>query len=71
MKQWKKERCFSIKNVGYHTYFGLSSSSLSNEDTFEVQEDASKAEIKKAFTKSLKGKKMNKKILGEFIELVA
>ena len=71
MKQWKKERCFSIKNVGYHTYFGLSSSSLSNEDTFEVQEDASKAEIKRAFTKSLKGKKMNKKILGEFIELVA
>ena len=31
----------------------------------------SKAEIKRAFAKSLKGKKMNKKILSEFIELVA
>ena len=71
MKHWKKEKCFSLKDAGYHTYFGLSSNSLSVEDTFEVQEDATKAEIKKAFGKSLKGKKMNKKILGEFIELVA
>ena len=30
-----------------------------------------KADIKKAFAKTLKGKKMNKKILSEFIELVA
>ena len=36
-----------------------------------VVEDATKAEIKRAFAKSLKGKKMNKKILSEFIELVA
>ena len=71
MKHWKKEKCFSLKDAGYHTYFGLASNSLSVEDTFEVQEDATKAEIKKAFGKSLKGKKMNKKILGEFIELVA
>ena len=71
MKHWKKEKCFSLKDAGYHTYFGLSSNSLSVEDTFEVQEDATKAEIKKAFGKSLKSKKMNKKILGEFIELVA
>ena len=38
---------------------------------FEVQDDATKAQIKRAFFKSLKNKKMNKKILGEFIELVA
>ena len=42
-----------------------------NDGEFEVKEDATKAEIKRAFTKSLKGKKMNKKILSEFIELVA
>ena len=71
MKHWKKEKCFSLKDAGYHTYFGLSSNSLSVEDNFEVQEDATKAEIKRAFGKSLKSKKMNKKILGEFIELVA
>ena len=38
---------------------------------FKVAEDASKAQIKSAFVKSLSSKKMNKKILGEFIELVA
>ena len=42
-----------------------------DKDEFEVKEDATKAEIKRAFGKSLKGKKMNKKILSEFIELVA
>ena len=71
MKNWKKEKAFSIKTSGYHSYFGLSSSALSNDDEFEVQEDATKAQIKRAFVKSLKNKKMNKKILGEFIELVA
>ena len=70
MKQWKKDKAFSIKNAGYHSYFGLSSNALSNDDEFEVQEDATKAQIKRAFVKSLKTKKMNKKILGEFVELV-
>ena len=71
MKGWKKDKSFSIKKSGYHTYFGLSSNALSNEDEFEVQDDATKAQIKRAFVKSLKTKKMNKKVLGEFIELVA
>jgi len=70
MKRWKKEKSFAIKGSGYHTYFGLSSSALANDDEFEVEEDATKAQIKRAFVKSLKTKKMNKKILGEFIELV-
>ena len=68
---WKKQKAFSIKNSGYHTYFGLSSSTLSQESEFEVSEDASKSQIKNAFVKSLKTKKMNKKILNEFVELVA
>ena len=71
MKDWKKNKSFAIKNVGYDTYFGLSSSALDNDSEFEVQEDATKAQIKRAFVKSLNNKKMNKKILGEFVELVA
>ncbi len=71
MKRWKKEKSFAIKNSGYHTYFGLSSTALANDDEFEVNEDATKAQIKRAFVKSLKTKKMNKKVLSEFIELVA
>ncbi len=68
---WKKQKAFSIKNSGYHTYFGLSANALAQETEFDVAEDASKAQIKNAFVKSLKTKKMNKKILGEFVELVA
>ena len=68
---WRNTKTASIKTSGYHTYFGLSSNALSNDTDFEVKEDASKADIKRAFAKTLKGKKMNKKILSEFIELVA
>ena len=38
-------------------------SALNNDSELVVKEDATKAEIKRAFAKSLKGKKMNKKIL--------
>jgi hypothetical protein len=71
MNSWKKEKTFSIKNSGYHTYFGLSATALANDAEFEVAEDATKTQIKTAFVKSLKSKKMNKKVLGEFVELVA
>ena len=71
MKGWKKNKSVSIKASAYDTYFGLSTTALAMDDEFEVKEDATKAEIKRAFGKSLKGKKMNKKILSEFIELVA
>ena len=71
MSTWKKERAFSIKSSGYATYFGISANALSQDSEFEVKEDATKTQIKSAFAKSLKSKKMNKKILGEFVELVA
>ena len=68
---WRKERAFAIRKSGYHTYFGLSGTALSSDSDFDVDEGASKSKIKSAFAKSLKGKKMNKKVLGEFIELIA
>jgi len=68
---WKKLKSFTITNSGYDAYFGLSSSSLSQDTEFEVAEDATKSQIKSAFVKSLKTKKLNKKVLGEFISLVA
>ena len=71
MIHWRKNKTISLKGSGYHVYFGLSSTAIGNDTDFEVQEDATKAQIKKAFTKSLRNKKMNKKILSEFIELVA
>ena len=68
---WKKLRSFTITDSGYDAYFGLSSSILSQEAEFDVKEDATKAQIKSAFAKSLKTKKLNKKVLSEFIALVA
>jgi hypothetical protein len=68
---WKKLKSFKITKSGYDAYFGLSSTALAQESEFDVKEDATKAQIKSAFVKSLKTKKLNKKVLGEFISLVA
>jgi hypothetical protein len=68
---WKKLRSFTITNSGYDAYFGLSATALAQDSEFEVAEDATKSQIKSAFVKSLKTKKLNKKVLGEFISLVA
>ena len=71
MNSWKKEKSFTLKTSGYHAYFGISSTSISQDTEFSVSEDASKSQIKTAFVKSLKSKKMNRRILGEFVSLVA
>ena len=71
MQQWKKTKTLILEDVGYKVYLALSSSAVGNDPEFEVKDDASKADIKRAFTKSLKNKKMNKKILSKFIEMVA
>jgi hypothetical protein len=71
LNDWKKLKSFTITNSGYDAYFGMSSSALSQDSDFEVAYDATKAQIKTAFVKSLKTKKLNKKVLGEFISLVA
>ena len=69
-QEWRKTRSICIKDSGYDAYFALSSSSLSQDSTFDVDDGATKAKIKSAFVKSLKVKKLNKKVLGEFISLV-
>ena len=69
--KWKRDRTFTIKNMGYESYFVIASTALANAVDFQVSEDATKSQIKNAFKKSLSGKKMNKRVLSEFIELVA
>ena len=44
---------------------------MNQDSEFSVKEDATKSQIKSAFVKSLRSKKMNKKVLSEFIELIA
>ena len=71
MRYYKRTKSVAIENVGYKVYFGMSSKTLSSSSDFEVEDDATKAQIKKAFTKSLTAKKMNKQILSRFVELIA
>ena len=71
LKDWRKLKTFTIKSSGYDAYFGLSSSALADDTEFEVKDGATKGQIKTAFVKSLKTKKLNKKVLGEFVSLVA
>ena len=67
---WRKEKSFTITNSGYDAYFCMSAAALTQDTDFDVDEGATKAKIKSAFVKSLKTKKLNKRILGEFISLV-
>ena len=71
IKTWRKEKSISLTDTGYHKYFGISATAVSNNSSFSVDDSATKSQIKNAFAKSLKYKKMNKKILGEFVELIA
>ena len=70
IRNWKKTKTASINSAGYQKYFGIASTALSQDTSFDVNEDATKSQIKSAFAKSLNKKKMNKKILSEFIGLI-
>jgi len=71
LDQWKRTKSCSIKTKGYHTYFGLNSNSLSDNSQLQVNAGASSSEIKNAFKKIFVAKKTNKKILSDFIDLIA
>ena len=71
VEEWRKNKAFTVKDSGYDAYFAMSANSLAEDAQFDVDDDATKAQIKRAFAKSLKTKKLNKKVLGEFISLVA
>lgn len=70
IRNWKKTKTASINSAGYQKYFGIASTVLSQDTSFDVNDDATKSQIKSAFAKSLNKKKMNKKILSEFIGLI-
>jgi len=70
-RMFRKDKSVALEDVGYSVYFGLSAKSLANNSEFSVQDDATKAQIKRAFSKSLSAKKFNKKVLSKFMEFVA
>lgn len=71
MAKWRRDKSVALTNVGYDKYFIVASDSIQESAEFDVGEGATKAKIKSAFSKSLKSKKNNKKVLGDFIGLIA
>lgn len=71
MEEWKKNKSCMITCTGYDSYFGIYSNALNTSSEFDVSDDASVTDIRNAFKKSLQSKKMNKKILSQFIDLIA
>ena len=69
--EFRKEKSVVIENTGYVKYFALNANSLTNDVEFSVEEGAKKSTIRSAFKKSLANKKLNKKVLSQFVELVA
>jgi len=68
---WRKTKSFICLSSFWTIQYALHTNALDSNGEFEVKEDATKAQIKKAFSKSLGNKKMNKKILSSFIERIA
>jgi len=70
-KQWSKEKSAILNTSGYDVMYAIASSSLNQSSDFTVAEDATKAQIRAAFKKSLKSKAANKKTLSSFATMVA
>tara|TARA_X000000368_G_scaffold412138_1_gene398049 strand:- start:1631 stop:3922 length:2292 start_codon:yes stop_codon:yes gene_type:complete len=70
--QWKKYKSCSLPVLGYKKYIGMSDGSLHADDTeYVVPEQATKSQLKSYFNRSIKDKQLNKKVLSEFVELIA
>jgi hypothetical protein len=68
---YKKNQFITFTGTGYDQFNVIPTSSLSQEEEFVVPEDASKAQIKSAFSKMLEKKKTNKKLLSSFVDMIA
>lgn len=69
--EFKKNSSVQFSGTGFDQFNVLLSSSLSQDEEFSVPENATKAQIKSSFSKMLGKKKTNKKLLGNFISLIA
>ena len=69
--EFKKNSSVQFQDTGFDQFNVIAASSLAQDEQFSVPDNATKAQIKTAFTKVLGKKKTNKKVLGSFISLVA
>lgn len=71
MKEFETTKTCSIKASGYDSYFTMIASNLQQNSTFTVSGPTNTTLLKNAFLKSFNAKKLNKKILSDFISLIA
>ena len=71
MRDWKKTKSFKCSSRGYDELYVMSATTMGASTDFEVEDDASKAQIRTAFKKSLTGKAVNRKILSAFVSQIA
>ena len=67
----KKNQFVTFYGTGFDQFHVLPSNTLAQDETFDVDEGASKAQIKSAFSKMLGKKRTNKKLLSEFVTLIS
>ena len=70
-EKWVRNKSVSMKVNNYTKHFYINTKDLGTEVEFDPPEEATKAQIRTAFKKSLNQSKFNRKILSEFVELVA
>ena len=70
-EQWIRNKSVSLDIGNYTKFFALSTKEMNTDVEFDPPEEATKAQIRSAFKKSLNKSKFNRKILSEFVELVA
>jgi hypothetical protein len=69
--EFRKQGCVQFQDTGFDQFNVIAASSLAQDEEFSVPENATKAQIKTAFSKVLGKKKTNKKLLSNFITMVA
>ena len=69
--QWRKHKSIALSLGNFTKFFALSTNEMDKDVDFEVDDNATKSQIRNAFKKSLNKSKFNRKILSEFVELVA
>jgi hypothetical protein len=69
--KYKKNQFITFTGTGFDQFNVIPTSSLSQDESFDVEEGATNAKIKSAFVKMLSKKKTNKKLLSSFVDLIA
>ena len=70
--EWRKHKSYIDHNSSYTRSLYILSNTLDDEaNEFTVKDDAKKGDISRAFKKSQKNKKTSKRILNEFISVIA